>query len=139
MAKKIDLSKFKNDLDKDLYFKLCEKNTNEDPTAEVRGAIAQELEELGYSKTLEELTSSFFNTCEVKNLLENLNKYYVCLNERIGFSLDWQAILDKYSPILQGSVKIIPSQLTREENFVDLARIMIYEALQSIKKTLKFN
>lgn len=138
MAKKIDLSKFKNDLDRDLYFKLCGKNTSEDPTAEVRGAIAQELEELGYSKTLEELTSSFFNTCSV-SLLENLNKYYVCLNERIGFSLDWQAISDKYNPILQGSVKIIPSQLTREENFVGLARIIIYESLQSIKQTLKFN
>lgn len=140
MAKKLDLNKFKNDLDRDLYFELWKTHENkDDPTAEVRGAIAKELEELGYSKTLEELTSSFFNTCEVKSLLENLNKYYVCLNERIGFVLDWQAISDNYSPVLQGSIKIIPSNLTREENFVALARIMVYKSLRNIKETLKYD
>ena len=138
MARKLDLNKFKNDLDRDLYFKLAGGSKDDDPTAKVRGMIAQELEELGYSKTLEELTSSFFVTCEIKSLLENLNKYYICLNERIGFVLDWQALEDKYSPVLQGSIKIIPSNLTREENFVALARIMVYESLQSIKQTLKY-
>ena len=139
MINKIDLSKFKNDLDRDLFLHLWGADkTIKDPTAEVRGKVAQELEELGYSKTLEELASSFFNTCDVKELLKTLDKYTPAIASVATYRIDFQELDNTYRPVLQKSIEIIPGRPFHEDNFTALARIMTYESLQSIKKTLYF-